>query len=115
MSCAGAFWSNVSETAYYLFSIAIIMEYTVQLVRAKELEPKLLPFLLLGMNFIILFIATGQLLFRKTETFAVQFVLVVLTMVIIVIDTAATLMIEKPDDFNPEHRIKEAQLPKNGL
>lgn len=107
ISWVGGFWNTVSATAYYLFSISVVMEYVVQLVTAKELAPKVLPFTLVLGNLIVFFASTGPLFGGNDKTFVFQYVVEIITMVIIWIDTCTTLMIEPPDECMIETSLRQ--------
>lgn len=107
ISWVGGFCSTVSATAYYLFSIAIIMEYVVQLVVAKEIAPKLLPITLVLSNLAVFLAATGQLLSGKNETFSFQYVIEIITMFFIWIDAISTVLIEQPDECKIEASLSQ--------
>ena len=102
LSWVGGFWRDTSVTAYYLFSIAIIMEYAVQLITAKKFTPKILPFILIFSNALVALASSGQLFNGATETFRFQYIVEVATMVIVWIDAISTLMIEKPEECKIE-------------
>lgn len=113
ISWVGGFWSNRSATAYYLFSIAIIMEYAVQLIAAEKVVPKILPFVLIMCNTIVALTSTGQLFNHATETFLFQYIVEIVTMVIIWIDTITILMIEKPKECQTEDSLSQRGNPYN--
>lgn len=102
ISWVGGFYSKVSSTAYYLFSIAIVMEYAVQLVSAKEFAPKAVPAVLVLSNVAVFIVATGQLINRASDTFVFQYVVEIGTMIVIWIDTISSLLIEQPEECKIE-------------
>lgn len=113
VSWVGGFWSNISATAYYLFSIAIIMEYAVQLITAEKFVPKILPFVLILCNIIVALTSTGQLFNHTTETFLFQYIIEIVTMVIIWIDTITIVMIEKPEECQIEDSLSQCGILYN--
>lgn len=113
ISWVGGFWSNISATAYYLFSIAIIMEYAVQLITAEKFVPKILPFVLIMCNAIVALTSTGQLFNHATETFPFQYIIEIVTMAIIWIDTITILMIEKPEECQIEDSLSRCGISHN--
>lgn len=102
VSWVGGFWSEVSATAYYLFSIAIIMEYVVQLVTAEKFVPKILPLILILNNVVVFLTATGQLLSQKKDAYSFQYVLEIITMIVIWVDMLTMVLIEQPDECKIE-------------
>lgn len=112
-SWVGEFWGNISATAYYLFSIAIIMEYAVQLIIAEKFVPKILPLVLIICNIIVALTSTGQLFNHATETFLFQYIIEIVTMVIIWIDAIIILMIEKPKECQIEDSLSRCGISHN--
>lgn len=110
ISWVGGFWSDKTATAYYLFSIAIIMEYVVQLVTAEKLTPKILPIVLIISNIIVAVTSTGQLLNQETETACFQYIIEISTMAIIWIDTITILLIEKPKECQIEDSLSQCGI-----
>ena len=102
VSWVGAFWNDVNATAYYLFSIAIIMEYAVQLIKSEEFIPKILPCILTISNVFVALISSGQLFSNETETYWIQCRIEMITMLIVWLDTVIILLIEKPKEYKIE-------------
>ncbi len=105
VSWGGGVWHQNTAAAYYLFSISIIMEYAIQLVRAKQFIPKLLPMFLIVSDIIVLVIATGQVIQRDTGIYPFQFYVEVVTLAVIGIDAVMTLLIEPPESYKIEANI----------
>lgn len=107
VSWVGGFWNAASTTAYYLFSMAIIMEYAVQVVTTKKIVPKILPFLLIMSNLAVFLASTGQLLNAKSGIFEFQYGIEIFTMVIIWIDTMLTVLVEPPAEGKVETSLSQ--------
>lgn len=102
VSWGGGVWHQDTAAAYYLFSIAIIMEYVVQLIKAKRFVPKVLPIILIISNTIVLVFATGQVIQQESMTFPFQFYVEVVTIILIGFDAMIMLLIEPPDECKIE-------------
>ena len=106
ISWFGGVWHQTTSAAYYLFSIAIIMEYAIQLIQAKKFIPKLLPAILVISNLVVWGFATGQLIQNTATTFKFQFAFEVITIFVIGIDAVLTLLIEPPEECKIETNLK---------
>lgn len=88
-------------TSFFLFSIAIIMEYTVRFVTTKEIAKKILPLFILGISFWVSLVAFGEL---TNHPFSVAvdtlYKGLIVPQFIIWFDVIIHVMIEKPGGKN---------------
>ncbi|MCM1235693.1 MAG: hypothetical protein NC489_36830 [Ruminococcus flavefaciens] len=105
VSWGGGVWKQDTAAAYYLFSIAIIMEYAVQLIRANRFMPKVLPMILIVSNALVLAFSTGQVIQQETEVFPFQFYVEIVTIALVGLDALITLLIEPPDECRIETKL----------
>lgn len=84
-------------TAFYLFSIALIMEFIIPLIKSNKFLPKIYPFCLFIANIFIYLVALAVLLERPlgVNSNCVIF-FIVLSIALIWLDTLLMLMIEPP-------------------
>lgn len=111
ISWSGGVWKQDTPLAYYLFSISIIMEYAIQLVKAKKIIPKLLPIVLIISNLVVLVLSTNQILYNS-DTYDFQYWIELITIIIIGADAIITLLIEPPGD-KIEASLKAVQTKTN--
>ena len=104
LSYFGGVWHQNTPVAYYLFSFAIIMEYSVQLIRAKRFIPKVLPCFLTVSNLVVLGFSFGQILQAGNPT-STQNRVEIITLCVIGIDAIATILFEQPEKFMIESNI----------
>lgn len=111
VSWGGGVWHQDTAAAYYLFSIAIIMEYAVQLIRAKRFMPKVLPIILIISNAFVLVFSTGQVIQQETLTYPFQFYVEVVTIILIGLDALIILLVEPPDECKIETQLSTRGTP----
>lgn len=107
LSWFGGVYHQKSAVAYYIFSISIIMEYAVQLVRAKKFLPKLLPIILITSNAITFVYAAGKLLNETDVIHNFQVIVEQATIFIIGFDAFLTLLIEPPESSKVENTVSQ--------
>ena len=107
VSWVGGLGTTPGPTAYYLFSLSIIMEYAVQLVLARKIIPKALPFILTFSNIVVALCAFSQLVTHQEATFPFQFYIEISTLIIIWTDATTILLIENPDEYDIENDIQK--------
>lgn len=94
-------------SAYYLFSIAIIMEYVIQLICAQKTPSKIIPFIIVLSNTIVLLSSTNQLLHQVPKINSFQYYIELITIIIIGLDASVMLLVEPPEELNVENNIAE--------
>lgn len=97
--------SNISTvnteiaSAFYLFSLALIMEYIVKLVTEKNFLPKLFPFIIVGFNIVIFLLSTSVLLDKPINyiTYNLIWFGTVIPLIFIWFDAITMILIEAPN------------------
>lgn len=84
--------------AFYLFSLALIMEYLIPLLKGKTIWNRILPFVLCGINFVLVFFAFALLLNSPFEGIEDRYLrdLTIASLIFIWSDVIVMLLI-KPD------------------
>lgn len=95
-------------SCFFLFSLSIVMEYCVKLVTSEKLIPKILPFILIGLNLLVCFFSFKDLFSVTTDVsfLSTKNIVLKVTLGILWADTFAMLLIEEPATPKPI----EAQL-----
>lgn len=85
-------------SAFYLFSLALIMEYIVKLVTEKKFLPKLFPFIIVGFSIVILLLSTSVLLNKpiKHITYDILWFGTFIPQIFIWFDAITMVLIEVP-------------------
>ena len=98
-------------TSLFLFSVAIIMEYAVGIVRAEKIAAKIFPIIIVIISFFISFVTFGNLTNRP---FSVELSLLyagtIVLQVIIWLDVLIYLLIGKPRVKGIEENLKEVRI-----
>lgn len=110
VSCIGGVYSAnpLVASCFLLFSLSIVMEYCVKLVTSENLIPKILPFILIGLNLLVCFFSFKDLFAATTDVsfLSIKNIILAATLGILWADTFAMLLIEEPETPKPI----EAQL-----
>lgn len=96
-------------SAFYLFSISLIMEYMVGLIVAKKFIARILPFLICILSVIVFFGATAILLNKPFESIKYEHfkTLTNIPLYIIWFDSAIMLLINPTKNENIENNLSE--------
>ena len=97
--------------AFYLFALALIMEYLIPLIKAKSIWSRILPFILCGINFVLVFFAFALVLNKPLEWIENRCLrnLTIASLILIWSDVIVMLLI-KPDSKNDlESNLKEIE------
>jgi len=94
---------HIDVVAYFLFSMAIIMEYIVQLLCARELIPKILPLILVISNAFIAIVTSSQ----DGFVYPLYKYIEAITIAIIVIDAVVMIILEPPESQRIESTISK--------
>ena len=109
-SASNIFTTEIAS-AFYLFSLALIMEYIVKLVTVKKFLPKLFPFIIVGLSIIILILSTSILLDKPFNKVTHDFLWfgTIIPQIFIWFDTITMILIEVPstDTIPIEDRLKD--------
>lgn len=112
-------FNNVIAASFFLFSIALIMEYAVQLVTVESFLKKIVPGLMVLPSVIVLLVSGGELLNRPLAFIAlgVAYKLTIFPQIIIWIDILTQIFIERPkgNKTSIEEKLQKVNLEgKNG-
>ena len=94
--------------AFYLFSLALIMEFLIPLLNSKRIVKRILPFVLCGINFILFFCTSAVLLNRPFKNIGCGFFewLAIISLVIIWVDVATMCLIGPNQTDHIENQLK---------
>lgn len=106
VSWGGGVYLQKTVAAYYFFSISIIMEYAIQLIKAKEFFPKLLPLILVVSNIIVFIFSSSKLANHESSPGTFQYYIELITIIIVGADALITLIIEPPEECKIEANIR---------
>lgn len=92
--------TNEIGASLYLFSLALIMEYIMQLVTVKTFVPKVFPGLIVLCSTVLFMVSSAVIFDRPFETvsFDDMNLLAIIPQGIIWFDVISMIMIEKPDE-----------------
>ena len=112
-------FDNVIVASFFLFSIALIMEYAVQLVTVGSFLKKIVPGLMVLPSVIVLLVSSGELLNRSLAfiSFGVAYKLTIFPQIIIWIDILTQIFIERPkgNKTSIEEKLQKVNVEgKNG-
>lgn len=110
ISCIGGVYAAnpLVASCFLLFSLSIVMEYCVKFVTSETFLPKILPFVLIGLNLVVCFYSFQDLFKAATNVshLNMKYNILIATLAILWVDTLAMLLIEEPATLTPI----EAQL-----
>lgn len=111
--------NNVIAASFFLFSIALIMEYVVQLVTVDNFLKKIVPGLMVLPSVIVLLVSGGELLNRPITfiSLEVAYKTTIFPQIIIWIDILTQIFIEQPkrNKISLEEKLQQVDVEgKNG-
>ena len=123
--CGGVNISNFSDktilnkviaASFFLFSIALIMEYAVQLVTVEKFLKKIVPGLMVLPSVIVLLFSGGELLSRPLKFIPLElaYKLTIFPQIIIWIDILTQIFIERPKENKTSIEEKLQQIDVEG-
>lgn len=123
--CGGVNISSLSEkttldsviaVGFFLFSIALIMEYAVQLVTVEKFLNKIVPGLMVLPSVVVLLVSGGELFNRPVTFISLEatYKLTIFPQIIIWIDILTQIFIEKPKGNRTSIEEKLQQIDVEG-
>lgn len=102
----GGVYRQETPAAFYLFSMAILAEYAIQLVAAKKFIPKILPTVLVVANSLVVLFTLNSLIIHETATRSWLSGICCGTVIVVAVDAVFTILIEPPPPPpHIEHRL----------
>ena len=95
----------------FLFSIALIMEYAVQLVTTEKIATRIIPFLIVGISVICAFLTFCHLVENPFDI-NINFIYnaTIVTQIVIWLDVCIQLLIDKTSKIQIETNLKEVEV-----
>ena len=98
-------------TSLFLFSAALIMEYTIRLVVTEKVATKILPLIVVGISFVCGSATFGELVNRPLKiVLEYLYNMTIIPQCIIWFDVILQLMLNKPNDKKIETILKKVEV-----
>ncbi len=102
-------WKQDATVAYFLFSMSIVVEYAIQLIRSKKGDylQRVFPFILVISNSIVYIFSLSQMSHNINTISGFEEVLAIITVTIISFDMLCTLLLDVPEKCTAEAKISQ--------